>query len=113
MILPIWLLSAIPSFEAGVWSTLAARRWVNPDKTRSALVWGSRRAGSTHIPFIDERMRKQAGPATKLQSTVCNTIVKLGRAIVNAPTFEHATLIAVKRWWPKGAAISEEVKLCL
>jgi hypothetical protein len=110
--LPVWLLTSL-SFEGGVWSTLLFRRRRDPRRIKDVLIRG-RMASTTHLPIVDEQLRRQAGDATKLQAFAARNAVKMIRGFMNFKAFEHLVLMAVKARWPKRSkAISSEVKLCL
>ena len=106
-----WLLWLLPSYEAGFWSALLAGKLRDQGKTRELLVYGSR--SRTHLPLIDERLRKAAGTPTKSQAFVARRITAGLRWLANTRAIEYAILLGLKRVWPKGQTISMEVKMCL
>ena len=106
-----WLLWFLPSFEAGFWSALLAGKLGNRGKIRELLVYG--RPARTCLPVIDERLCKAAGTPTKSQAFAARRIVAGLRWLANTRAMEYVILLGLKRIWPKGQAISTEVKMCL
>jgi hypothetical protein len=106
-----WLLWFLPSFEAGFWSALLAGKFRDHGKTRSLLVYGIH--SRTHLPLIDERLRKVAGTPTKAQAFLVRHAVAFIRWLANTRAIEHVLLIGLKRSWPKRQTIDSKVSLCL
>jgi hypothetical protein len=106
-----WLLWLLPSFEAGFWSALLAGKFRDHGKTRSLLVYGIH--SRTHLPLIDERLRKVAGTPTKAQAFLVRHAVAFIRWLANTRAIEHVLLIGLKRSWPKRQTIDSKVSLCL
>ena len=106
-----WLLWLLPSFEAGFWSALLAGKFHDHGKTRSLLVYGIH--SRTHLPLIDERLRKVAGTPTKAQAFLVRHAVAFIRWLANTRAIEHVLLIGLKRSWPKRQTIDSKVSLCL
>jgi hypothetical protein len=106
-----WLLWLLPSYEAGFWSALLAGKLRNHGKTRELLVYGNH--SRTHLPLIDERLRKAAGTPTKSQAFLVRHSAAFIRWLANAHAIEHMLLIGLKRSWPKGQTIDSKISLCL
>jgi hypothetical protein len=106
-----WLLWLLPSYEAGFWSALIAGKLRDHGKTREILVYGSR--SRTHLPLIDERLRKAAGTPTKSQAFMVRHTAAFIRWLANTRAIEHVLLIGLKRSWPKGQTIDSKISLCL
>jgi hypothetical protein len=106
-----WLLWLLPSYEAGFWSALLAGKLRNHGKTRELLVYGNH--SRTHLPLIDERLRKAAGTPTKSQAFLVRHSAAFIRWLANAHAIEHMLLIGLKRRWPKGQTIDSKISLCL
>ena len=106
-----WLLWLLPSYEAGFWSALLAGKLRNHGKTRELLVYGNR--SRTHLPLIDERLRKVAGTPTKAQAFLARHAAAFIRWLANTRAIEHVLLIGLKRSWPKRQTIDSKVSLCL
>jgi hypothetical protein len=109
--MPLWLLWLIPSYEVGFWSAILLRRKShNPKRDREILIYGAGGA-QHHIPIVDERLRRQAGSATKWQARVASWTVSCSRWLVNSKAFEHLALIAIRKRWPGQKPISSTVRL--
>jgi hypothetical protein len=106
-----WLLWFLPSFEAGFWSALIAGKVRDRGKIRELLIYG--RPARTCLPVIDERLRKSAGAPTKSQAFTARRIAASLRWLANTRAMDYAILLGLRRIWPKGQAISTEVKMCL
>jgi hypothetical protein len=106
-----WLFWLLPSYEAGFWSALLAGKLRNHGKTRELLVYGNH--SRTHLPLIDERLRKAAGTPTKSQAFLVRHSAAFIRWLANAHAIEHMLLIGLKRSWPKGQTIDSKISLCL
>ena len=106
-----WLLWLLPSYEAGFWSALLAGNLRDQGKTRGLLVYGIR--SRTHLPLIDERLRKAAGTPTKSQAFMVRHTAAFIRWLANTRAIEHVLLIGLKRSWPKGQTIDSKISLCL
>ena len=79
-----WLLWLLPSYEAGFWSALLAGKLRDHGKTRELLVYGNR--SRTHLPLIDERLRKAAGTPTKTQAFLVRHAASFIRWLANSRT---------------------------
>ena len=106
-----WLLWFLPSFEAGFWSALLAGKLRGQGKSRELLVYGSR--SRTHLPLIDERLRKAAGTPTKSQASLVRHTAAFIRWLANTRAIEHVLLIGLKRSWPKRQIIDSNIHICL
>jgi hypothetical protein len=109
--MPLWLLWLIPSYEVGFWSAILLRRKShNPKRDREILIYGAGGARH-HIPIVDERLRKEAGAATKWQARTARWVITSARWIVNSKAFEYGALIAIRKRWPGKKPISSNVRL--
>jgi hypothetical protein len=102
-----WLLWLLPFFEAGFWSALLAGKLRDQDKTRELLVYGSRTR--THLPLIDERLRKAAGTPTKSQAFLVRHTAAFIRWLANTRAVEHVLLIGLKRSFPRRQTIDQTI----
>ena len=109
--MPIWLLWLLPSYEAGFWSAVAAGKLRDRGKVREILVHGTN--ARTHLPLIDQRLRRAAGTPTKSQAFVVRHTAILIRRLANTRAMEYLLLIGLKRSWPKAQTIDSKVMLCL
>jgi hypothetical protein len=106
-----WLLWLLPSYEAGFWSALIANKLRDRGKTRALLIYGS--PSRTHLPVIDERLRKAAGTPTRSQAFLVRHTASIIRWLANTQAIEHLLLIGLKRSWPKRQDLDSKVRICL
>ena len=111
--MPLWLFWLLPACETGLWySTVRLFRRRNGNNVRAILIHGITRP--TTVPFVDDRLRKAAGPSTKSQAFVTSWITRGVRWAVNTQAFEYTILLGVRHRWPgKGQLLDSKIRLCL
>lgn len=102
---------ALQAFESGFWAGQVITRRRERRRIRERLVWG--RQTPTHLPVIDERLRRTVGQPTRSQVRAANGVVKVTRWAVNTRAFELLILKAIRQRWPKGQQLNTEIRLCL
>ena len=109
--MPIWLLWLLPAYEGGIWTAVLSNEYVARRKTRRLLLHGY--ATRTHVPILDERLRKAAGTPTKYQAFMARAATAGIRKLANTQALEYGILLGLKRIWRKGPTIDSKVELCI